>query len=1190
MKKLTFLTRLTLVAGLFLATAGSAFATVTLTGASGGGNISADTASNAPAPAWTTLGAITIAEGASTDFTNGTSVTLILRAPAGFQFNTAVTPNITFTGNKNIQSASVAMTDSSNITVMLTVSGTAVSGDSLTIGSTTGIQVRPTASTPLATGNHIYRPSGTAGGTAGIRGITNSVDGSSGSDFGDLTEAPGTPSTTMPSQAQIMNSMVMANNYFTNEWPNPGCSSCLTGGRPTTIWTRATYFEGSLAMWRVNHNPAITNYATGWGTFHNWTLRNGAIDTTTDNECAGSEYIELYQLTPALTNRITNIVANLNYAMSTVGTNWWYYIDCIHMSGPAFAKMAALSGITNSNYAAKMYSYWSCIKSTYGPSNGLYNPYHVTNVTDHLWVRDTNYLANYKASDGTTQKCYWSRGNGWVFAGLARMLDVLATNDTGFGDYKTNFQEMAAALKPLQRSDGFWNMNLAYTNDYPGPESSGTAMFTYGLAWGIHHGYLDAPTYLPTVIKGWNALSTFAVHPTSTTNAGFIGFVQSSGSSPTNNPPVMYTTQPDFDDFTLGAYLLAGSEVYQLTNLSQTVTFGALANHTYGDAPITLSASASSSLTVSFSVLSGPASLAGNILTITGAGTVTVRAAQAGNTTYAATNVDQSFTVSPAALTVSAYSQSKTYGDADPVFTWQITGGALVGGDTVSGLLSRATGEHVGNYAIQQGTLTAGTSYTLTFVSADLTISPKAITVTADPKSKVYGDADPALAWQLTGGSLVSGDSFTGGLTRAAGENVGSYAIAQNSLTAGADYTLTFVGANLAISPKAITVTADSKSKVYGDTDPALTYQITSGGSLVSGDSFTGSLTRAAGENVGSYAIARNSLTAGADYTLTFVGANLAISPKAITVTADPKSKVYGDTDPALTYQITSGGGLVPGDSFTGSLTRAAGENVGSYAIAQDTLTVGVNYNLTYTGADLTISPKAIAVTADPKSKVYGDADPALTWQLTGGSLVSGDSFTGGLTREAGENVGVHAILQDTLTAGANYDLTYTGADLTISPKALTVTADDKRKTQGLANPVLTASYDGFVNGENINVLTTQVTLSTAADVNSPAGTAYPITASGAAAANYTINYVAGTLTVVAWPDLAGISVSGNQFTLTWPTIAGQNYQVEYKDNLDDPAWTPLEDPVAGTGNLLNASDDSNNTPHRFYRLVITQP
>jgi rhamnogalacturonyl hydrolase YesR len=1041
MKSLTCLNRFVFSAGLFLAATGSAFATVTITGASGGSSISADTASNSPAAAWTTLGPITIAEGTSTDFTNGTGVTLILKAPAGFQFNTAVTPNITFTALKNITNASVTMSDASTITITLSIFGTATNGDSLTIGSTTGIQVRPTVIVPLATGNHIYRPS-TGGGTAGIRGITNSVDGSSGSDFGDLTEAPGTPSTTMPSQTQIMSNMVMANNYFTNEWPTPGCSSCLYGSHPSSIWTRATYFEGSLAMWRVNHDPAITNYATQWGTFHNWTIRGGGTDTSSDDQCAGSEFIELYQLAPALTNRITNIVANLNYWMFTnsTTTNWWWYIDGIHMSMPAFAKMAAMgdwnANYANTNYAYKMNLYFNYTKSILPPSNGLYN------LTDHLWCRDSNYLANYKASDGTTQKCYWSRGNGWVFAGLARTLDVLYTNDayftnnsqTYFTNYLQTFQEMAAALKLVQRSDGFWNMNLAYTNDYPGPESSGTAMFTYGLAWGIHHGYLDAPTYLPTVIKGWNALSTFAVHPTSTTNAGFIGFVQSSGASPTNNPPVTYTAQPDFDDFTLGAYLLAGSEVYQLTNLSQTVTFGTLANHTYGDAPVTLNASASSGLSVSFSVLSGPASITGNTLTITGTGTVTVQASQSGNSTYAATNVTQSFTVSPAILTVSANPTNKFYGDVDPALTYQLTGGSLVSGDSFVGNLIRTPGETIGVYAILQGTLAAGTNYSLTYSGANLTINPKGIAVTADPKSKTYGDIDPPLTWQLTGGSLISGDSFTGGLA------------------------------------------------------------------------------------------------------------------------------------------------------------RVSGENVGSYAILQGTLTAGTNYSLAYTGANLTIGQKAIAVTADPKSKTYGDVDPALTYQLTGGSLVTGDNFAGNLTRAAGENAGLYAILQGTLTAGANYNLTYTGANLTISQKSLTITADNKSKTEGLANPVLTASYNGFVNSENTNVFTTQVALSTTADVNSPTGTTWPITASGASAVNYAISYVPGVLTVVAKPDLTGFSVNGNQSTLTWPSLTGQNYQVEFKDNLTDPVWTLLGVPQPGTGSLLSATDNTNNVPHRFYRLLITQP
>ena len=189
MKQLTSLTRLPLVAGLFLATASSAFATVALTGASGGSSISADTASNAVSPAWTTLGAITIAEGAVGDFAKGTGITLILKTPAGFDLNTGVTPNISVTAGTDITSAAVAVTDSHTITITLTVSGT-TSMDTLTIGNTTGIQVRPAVGTPLATGNHIYRPL-IGGGTATITGITTSINGSTGSNFGNLTEVGG---------------------------------------------------------------------------------------------------------------------------------------------------------------------------------------------------------------------------------------------------------------------------------------------------------------------------------------------------------------------------------------------------------------------------------------------------------------------------------------------------------------------------------------------------------------------------------------------------------------------------------------------------------------------------------------------------------------------------------------------------------------------------------------------------------------------------------------------------------------------------------------------------------------------------------------------------------------------------------------------------------------------------------------
>src|SRR5207237_820649 len=112
------------------------------------------------------------------------------------------------------------------------------------------------------------------------------------------------------------------------------------------------------------------------------------------------------------------------------------------------------------------------------------------------------------------------------------------------------------------------------------------------------------------------------------------------------------------------------------------------------------------------------------------------------------------------------------------------------------------------------------TNYSLSFNSANLTITPASLTVTADARSKVYGAADPALTYQITSGALVGSDSLSGALGRVSGETVRTYAIQQGTLTAGPNYTLTFNSANLAITAAALSVTADAKSKVYGAADP----------------------------------------------------------------------------------------------------------------------------------------------------------------------------------------------------------------------------------------------------------------------------------------------------------------------------------------------------------------------------------
>ncbi len=418
-----------------------------------------------------------------------------------------------------------------------------------------------------------------------------------------------------------------------------------------------------------------------------------------------------------------------------------------------------------------------------------------------------------------------------------------------------------------------------------------------------------------------------------------------------------------------------------------------------------------------------------------------------GNDTY-------DFTINTRTIEVTADAKSKVYGEADPAFTYQITNGSLLGGDILTGALDRINGESIGTRAITRGTLNSNGNYAITVISNDLTITQRAIEITADVKNKEYGGVDPALTYQITAGGLQFSDAITGSLTRTAGENLGNYAINQGTLALNSNYALSYIPNDLNISKRALIVAADNKMKTYGDADPALTYTITAG-SIVAGDVFSGELTRVSGENVENYRINQGTLTLGANYTMIFTPSTLDISQRAIEITADVANKQYGDADPALTYQITSGT-LVGSDDFTGSLSRAAGEAVGPYAIGQGTVALNANYTLSFVPNNLTIGQRAIEITADVVNKQYGDADPTLTYQITSGSLVGSDTFTGSLARVAGESVGTYAINQGSVALNANYALTYVSNNLVIGQRAIEITADAQSKTYGDADPTFT--------------------------------------------------------------------------------------------------------------------------------------
>ncbi len=425
-----------------------------------------------------------------------------------------------------------------------------------------------------------------------------------------------------------------------------------------------------------------------------------------------------------------------------------------------------------------------------------------------------------------------------------------------------------------------------------------------------------------------------------------------------------------------------------------------------------------------------------------------------GGTNYNDQSGTAAIVITTKSASVLVASKTKVYGSGDPILTGTLSGFEPADGVTAS--YSRVPGETVlgSPYAITAvlNPSSVLSNYNITNTPSTLSITPLTVTVTADAKTKIYGQADPALTFvssPAVGSALANGDLiiFTGALSRAAGETVlGSpYAIAQNTI-ANSNYAITYVGANLSITPLSVTVTADAKTKIYGQVDPALTFVSSPavGSLLANGNaiSFTGALSRVAGENVGSYAINQGSV-GNSNYTISYTGANLSITPLSVTVTADAKTKIYGQVDPALTFVSSPvvGSLLANGNaiSFTGALSRVAGENVGSYAINQSSVG-NSNYTISYTGANLSITPLSVTVSAVAKTKVFGTADPALTYTsspavgtlLANGQLIS---FTGALTRVAGESAtppGTYAIQQNSVN-NTNYTIAYVGANLTIT-------------------------------------------------------------------------------------------------------------------------------------------------------------
>ena len=378
-----------------------------------------------------------------------------------------------------------------------------------------------------------------------------------------------------------------------------------------------------------------------------------------------------------------------------------------------------------------------------------------------------------------------------------------------------------------------------------------------------------------------------------------------------------------------------------------------------------------------------------------------------------------------------------------------------------------------------------------------------------DPDSGVWtplGDAQQiAGGWRLVDQNLGAFGYNTNRYVRARGYVVGDKGSAGSWIESVRLY-------YLELAKTVITVNADVNGKTYGEDEPELTF--TWSPALADGDSFSGSLIRQENENAGSYPIGQGTLALDEKYLIEFTGADFIIDPKPLAVTANLQSKDYGDADPALTY--TWSPALIGTDSFIGVLGRVAGEDVGDHAITQGSLALGSNYALTFNTAPLTITAKDITVNANPQTKSYGDADPALTYTLSS-ALIGADSFSGSLQRAAGETVSgsPYAIQQGTLALNGNYSITFLGAAFNIYSKGATVSAASAVKTYGVTDPALSTASSGFLPDD---LAPAKITFDANRDPGENAGS-YPVrpTASDNGTGllgNYAVLYHDGTLTI----------------------------------------------------------------------------
>jgi rhamnogalacturonyl hydrolase YesR len=298
-------------------------------------------------------------------------------------------------------------------------------------------------------------------------------------------------------------------------------------------WTFAALYDGMLAASKTTGDPRYHDSMVKMAQRFDWKLLDQLFPHA-DDMALGQAYMDLYLETrdPARMAHTKAVLDQLLQRHDDPDKLLWWWCDALFMAPPVMARMSAATG--DRRYLDYMDREW------WLTSASLYDP------VEHLYFRDSRYFTQ-KQQNG--QKIFWSRGNGWVMGAFVKVLEVMPNDDPRRAKYVAQYKEMAERIASIQGADGLWRSGLLDPASYDLSEVSGSAFFTYALAWGIHHSVLDRAKYEPVVQRAWAGMLTHVYAD------GRLGSIQ-----PIDGQPGKFKPSASYV-YGVGGFLLAASEV-----------------------------------------------------------------------------------------------------------------------------------------------------------------------------------------------------------------------------------------------------------------------------------------------------------------------------------------------------------------------------------------------------------------------------------------------------------------------------------------------------------------------------------------------------------------------------------------------------------------------------------------------------